>query len=101
MSATPPQGARRPHAAARLALGAIAAYQRWLSPLLGARCRFLPTCSAYAREAIERFGLLRGGWLALRRILRCQPFCAGGHDPLPEQFRWWPGAGRNQDGPVL
>ncbi|CAG0940997.1 Putative membrane protein insertion efficiency factor [Gammaproteobacteria bacterium] len=101
MTAAPPRGAGRPGPGARLAIGAIGAYQRWLSPLLGARCRFLPSCSAYAREAIERFGLLRGGWLGLRRILRCHPFCAGGRDPLPEQFSWRGGARRHRGGPVL
>jgi len=67
---------------------AIDGYRRLLSPLLGRRCRFLPTCSAYAQEAVGRFGLLRGGWLAMRRILRCHPLCLGGCDPVPERFRW-------------
>ncbi len=67
-------------------------YARLVSPLLhaltGARCRFHPTCSAYAREAVERHGALRGGWLALRRLGRCQPFTghAGGVDPVPERL---------------
>jgi len=55
-------------------LGAIRFYQKHISPGLPARCRFLPTCSQYAFEAIERFGPLRGGWLALKRFLRCHPF---------------------------
>lgn len=71
----------------RLLLLLIAAYQRWLSPLLGSRCRFHPSCSAYARTAIARFGAARGSWLALCRILRCQPLCRGGLDPVPEHFR--------------
>ena len=62
----------------------IRIYQRTLSPLLGPRCRFYPSCSHYAIEAIERHGALRGTWLAAKRIVRCQPLSAGGHDPVPE-----------------
>ncbi|HHC07370.1 MAG TPA: membrane protein insertion efficiency factor YidD [Actinobacteria bacterium] len=65
----------------------IRAYRRWLSPLLGPRCRFHPTCSAYALEAVERHGALRGGGLALRRIGRCHPFHPGGNDPVPDGGR--------------
>jgi putative membrane protein insertion efficiency factor len=73
-----------PGVAARFVDRLIAGYQRWLSPALGAHCRFHPTCSSYAREAISRFGLLKGGRLALWRILRCQPMSRGGFDPVPD-----------------
>lgn len=58
-------------------------YQRWVSPALGPRCRFAPSCSQYAVEALQRYGPLRGGWLTVRRVLRCHPWNPGGHDPVP------------------
>ena len=67
----------------RLLIALLRFYKRWLSPLLGPRCRFHPTCSEYAMQAIARFGALRGSWLAARRILRCHPLHPGGHDPVP------------------
>lgn len=67
------------------ALALIRLYRRWISPALGSNCRYYPTCSAYAMQAIERHGLVRGGWLGMRRIGRCHPFRDGGHDPVPAQ----------------
>ena len=63
--------------------GLIRIYQRTVSPLLGPRCRFYPSCSQYAVEALEAHGMLRGLWLALRRIVRCHPLHHGGFDPVP------------------
>lgn len=71
---------------ARLLLFLISCYKRLLSPLLGSRCRFHPSCSEYARIAIVRFGSARGSVLAVWRILRCQPLCDGGEDPVPNRF---------------
>jgi uncharacterized protein len=70
----------------RLLLALIALYSRWLSPALPRRCRYEPTCSAYAAAAIRRFGVLRGGVLAGWRLLRCNPFSNGGFDPVPDRF---------------
>jgi putative membrane protein insertion efficiency factor len=61
----------------------IKTYRYAISPMLGSNCRFVPTCSAYAQEAVERHGALKGSWLAIRRIARCHPWCDGGHDPVP------------------
>ena len=58
-------------------------YQKCISPMTSPSCRFTPTCSQYALEAIEKYGALKGGWLAFRRILRCNPFHKGGYDPVP------------------
>ena len=67
----------------RIMLGMIRFYRRFISPMFPPCCRFTPTCSQYALEAIEKYGALKGGWLALRRILRCHPFNPGGYDPVP------------------
>ncbi|GAA4503629.1 membrane protein insertion efficiency factor YidD [Gluconacetobacter tumulicola] len=64
-------------------VGAIRVYQRFVSPFLGSNCRFVPTCSDYAQEAIRRHGPLRGAFLAGWRILRCNPWNIGGYDPVP------------------
>ncbi len=68
----------------RLLRGLIRAYSYLISPFMVPSCRFYPSCAAYADEAVRRHGSLRGGWLALRRILRCHPFHPGGYDPVPE-----------------
>jgi putative membrane protein insertion efficiency factor len=67
----------------RFALAALRFYKRAVSPLLPQSCRYAPTCSEYAYEAISRHGLVRGCWLAAWRLLRCNPWSRGGHDPVP------------------
>lgn len=77
-------GQRSPGFIAALLLLAIRGYQWLLAPLLGPCCRFEPSCSRYMATCIERQGVIRGVWLGLRRLVRCNPFCAGGYDPPPE-----------------
>ena len=67
----------------------IGIYRRYLSPLTAPTCRFQPSCAEYADTALERFGPWRGTWLALKRILRCQPLARPGYDPVPQEFSWW------------
>lgn len=67
----------------RMLLAAIRFYRKRISPNTPPACRFIPTCSAYAMEAIEKYGALKGSWLALRRLLKCHPFHRGGYDPVP------------------
>ena len=84
----------------KLVITGIKGYQRFISPLLGPNCRFTPSCSAYATEAINRFGVIKGCWLATKRLLRCHPLNCGGFDPVPpptkhkdrDHLRWIPNA---------
>lgn len=69
--------------AQRLLIGLIRFYQYVLSPWLGNQCRYTPTCSEYARQAVLTHGALKGAWLAVRRVTRCHPWHPGGHDPVP------------------
>lgn len=81
--------------------GLVRLYQLVVSPWLPPSCRFEPSCSAYALEALRAHGALRGGWLTIRRLGRCHPFCAGGYDPVPEprarQSRWSKGRRSKRD----
>jgi uncharacterized protein len=74
--------------AAAIAATLIVVYQRLVSPLLPRACRFAPTCSEYARQALLEHGLARGGWLALKRLASCHPFSQGGYDPPPARERF-------------
>jgi hypothetical protein len=67
----------------RLVLALLRMYKRFVSPALPPSCRFYPTCSEYMYQAIERYGVLRGGWLGIKRLSRCQPWNPGGYDPVP------------------
>ena len=67
----------------KIIIKSIRGYQKYISPLSGPHCRYVPTCSAYALEAVEKYGTIKGGFLAAKRILRCHPFAAGGYDPVP------------------
>lgn len=80
-------------------LALIRGYRYVLSPWIGNGCRFWPTCSEYAMQAIEQYGVLRGIWMMLTRLARCHPYSAGGVDPLPQQFSWrcWRCANRDSE----
>jgi putative membrane protein insertion efficiency factor len=75
---------------ARILVVLLDVYRRFVSPLLGPRCRFYPSCSAYALEAVQVHGALRGSWLAVARLSRCHPFHPGGLDPVPAPRRTGP-----------
>lgn len=81
----------------KIALRLIRFYQKWVSPLFPRRCRYYPTCSAYAYEAFKKHGILKGFYLALWRLLRCNPFSPGGYDPVPERFVFFPKPPEPQD----
>ena len=83
-----PDPTRRDPMIKRVLLALIRAYQYVLSPWVGGGCRFWPTCSEYAREAVEQHGALKGSWMTGTRLARCHPYGRGGVDPVPEQFRW-------------
>jgi uncharacterized protein len=84
----PPPPKHRKTIATSVALGALRFYKAYLSLLVGGSCRFEPTCSMYAYETVERFGVARGSWLALKRLLRCHPLSGRfGYDPVPEAWR--------------
>jgi len=81
-----------------LLIAVVKAYRLLLSPWLGSSCRFTPTCSAYALQALDMHGAGTGSYLTLKRLSRCQPWCRGGHDPVPEKNQThflWPFVGRN------
>jgi putative membrane protein insertion efficiency factor len=69
----------------RLLMGLVRAYRLLLSPSIGSACRFEPTCSAYSLQALEKYGAARGSYLTVARLVRCHPWCAGGHDPVPDE----------------
>ncbi|MCL2818164.1 MAG: membrane protein insertion efficiency factor YidD [Actinomycetia bacterium] len=69
----------------RIVVILIRGYQQVISPLFPPTCKYYPTCSVYAVTAVERFGVVRGGWLAIKRIIRCNPWSHGGYDPVPER----------------
>ena len=75
---------------ARMLIAMVVAYRRYVSPVLPARCRFYPSCSAYSLEALQKHGAIRGTGLTIWRLLRCHPFHPGGYDPVPDPIRHCP-----------
>ena len=96
MATTQGETRDRLSAAARLLVAVITGYRRFVSPLLMPHCRFVPSCSAYAIDAIRLHGALRGSWLAARRLSRCHPFHAGGIDPVPAAGQTAPAPGEGR-----
>ena len=84
MSAKAIGASGRPSLVARGLLGLIRAYQAAFSPMYAGSCRFVPSCSQYASEAVQKFGAARGSWLAVRRLMRCHPLGSSGIDPVPD-----------------
>ena len=82
-------------------IGLVKAYRLLLSPALGSACRFEPTCSAYALQALQRHGAARGSYLTLKRLGRCHPWCDGGHDPVPELPDTAPNASKALFSPLI
>jgi len=70
----------------RIFIGLIAIYRYGISPFLGSNCRYYPSCSAYTQESLEKFGVVKGGWMSAKRICRCHPWHEGGVDPVPEKI---------------
>ncbi len=81
--ASPPVSCRSPSFLGRVMVLLLRGYKRFISPWLPPACRYYPTCSDYCSEAVKRYGVLRGGWLGMRRLCRCHPFRKGGYDPVP------------------
>ena len=71
----------------RILMMLVRFYRKYISPMRQPCCRFMPTCSQYALEAVEQYGALKGGWMAFKRILRCNPFAKGGYDPVPIVYK--------------
>ena len=82
--ANPPESSMLNRLVLNLIRGVLRGYQYFVSPLIGPRCRYLPTCSEYTEEAICRHGIVRGGWLSIKRIGRCHPWGSSGYDPVPD-----------------
>ena len=80
-----PAAESRPSPAARALIAPVRFYRKFISPLKPACCRFTPTCSAYGIQALKRFGAIKGGWLTIKRVLRCNPWGGKGYDPVPEK----------------
>ncbi|MCD8339067.1 MAG: membrane protein insertion efficiency factor YidD [Burkholderiales bacterium] len=81
-------------------IGLVKLYRLTLSPLVGQHCKYLPTCSQYSLEALERFGAIKGTWLTIWRLFRCNPFSKGGIDEVPQTFKWNCWSRENQESKI-